>query len=112
VPVREKTFEDQDLRRDRHTIACSNSAKNCTGRWEGGCGLFSSLKRCYCKSKVDFFGAFPDIKKGVFRCRKYRCPFKQLIEQGDDLRESEDSSIEDEYDLNDGFLVGDDEPVE
>jgi hypothetical protein len=36
---------------------------------------------------------------------------QQLIEQGVDLRESEDSSIEDEYDLNDGFLVGDDELV-
>lgn len=106
-PVRERTFQDNDLGNQRKCICCPNR-DNSSGHWEGGCGLFSPLPRCFCPRNDDFWGAFPDTSKGIYRCKKNRCGFTQLIEQGVDLREREDEdSGSSDYSSDDGFVVKD-----
>eukprot|EP00584_Thalassiosira_punctigera_P008254 CAMPEP_0172545888 /NCGR_PEP_ID=MMETSP1067-20121228/15744_1 /TAXON_ID=265564 ORGANISM="Thalassiosira punctigera, Strain Tpunct2005C2" /NCGR_SAMPLE_ID=MMETSP1067 /ASSEMBLY_ACC=CAM_ASM_000444 /LENGTH=106 /DNA_ID=CAMNT_0013332721 /DNA_START=698 /DNA_END=1015 /DNA_ORIENTATION=- len=82
--------------------------KNQNGYWEGGCGMFSPLPRCFCKPDVDFWGAFPNASEGIYRCKRKQCAFQQLIEQGVDLRECEgENSESSDYSSDDGFIEKD-----
>ena len=112
--VRERTVDEEGLNTPRPFIACANTHHDANG-WSGGCGLACALPRCYCvKTKGhDFFSAKADLAKGVWVCSKQGtkgdCRFRELIEQGVDLRESEDEGDEDDAYESD-FI--DDEGVE
>jgi len=109
--VRERTVDEEGLDTPRPFIACANAHHNGCG-WSGGCGLSCALPRCYCPKKKrghDFFSAKADLAKGAWVCTKRRCGFRELIEQGVDLRESEDDGDgEYESDFIDDECVEDD----
>ena len=75
--------------------------------------MITNLPRCYCPKEFseggrDFFGA---VKGGTYyQCKLNKCGFKQLVNQGVDLREGEDQEVEDldEYE-DDGFVVFEEE---
>ena len=112
--VRERTVDEEGLNTPRPFIACANTHRDGDG-WSGGCGLACALPRCYCTRDRchDFFSAKADLAKGVWVCTiqgtKGDCRFRELIEQGVDLRESEDEGDEDDKYESD-FI--DDEGVE
>jgi Poly(ADP-ribose) polymerase catalytic domain len=103
-PVRERTVQDEG--RTRACVACPNST-NKGKQFVGGCGLFSVLPRCYCRrrDRCDFYGATMDSSQQYFACKGRNCTFKRLVEQGVDLRESDDDDDDDRFDYNDGWLV-------
>ena len=111
--VRERTSDEDGLNTPRPFIACANAHHDGDG-WSGGCGLACALPRCYCaKTKGhDFFSAKADLAKGAWVCTKQGtkrdCRFRELIEQGVDLRESEDEGDAYESDFIDDEGVEDD----
>ena len=105
--------ENESLRAKatRPFISCPNARKT-DGRWEGGCGLATPLPRCFCRKDLrmgtDFWRAVPDgqllfwvcSKRGSRGRRNSGCEFKQLILQGEDLRD--DGEEDEDEDDDDG----------
>jgi hypothetical protein len=117
IPARRRTFHEPKTGKERPFLCCDNSKDDgASSSWTGGCGLKSSLPRCYCRKRpprVDFCSASPDTGAGVYRCHFNKCSFRELInredaalnESDDGLDDNRDASDEDRYDYNDGFLA-------
>lgn len=104
TPVRERTMEEYG--KDRPIISCDNSFRSDGGRWQGGCGLFAKLPRCYCRnhgSGGDFYGAKAKLSQRMYSCE--RCSFREPMDQGGAIQNDEDDDEGDEWYEYDDFVV-------